>query len=76
MVDICIRFLFCFEKQNKQNYSELNKAPTYEQNVLSDKHNDILERETAVLMSWSYLDFKLQWICLIYSALKAIFILQ
>jgi len=51
MVDICIRFLFCFEKQNKQNYSELNKAPTYEQNVLSDKHNDILERETAVLMS-------------------------
>jgi len=43
MMDICKRFLFCFEKQNIQNYSELNKAPTYEQNVSSDKHSDVLE---------------------------------
>jgi len=45
MMDICKRFLFCFEKQNTQNYSELNKAPTYEQNVPSDKHNDVLETD-------------------------------
>jgi hypothetical protein len=46
MMDICKRFRFCFEKQNIQNYSELNKAPaTYEQNVPSDKHNDVLETD-------------------------------
>ena len=36
MMDICKKFFFCFEEQNIQNYSEQNKAPTYEQNIPFD----------------------------------------